>query len=60
MEVDVMKEGLKSISCDPVCGFLLQSHDEQEILDLTMMHAKNAHPDMNVTEDVIKGKITDA
>ena len=55
-----MVQNLKRIACDPVCGFLLQSHDEQEVLDLTMTHVKNAHPDMNVTEEDIKAKITDA
>lgn len=50
-----MKQTLKSISCDPMCGFMVQSHDEKEVLDLAMTHAKKVHPEMNMTMNQIKG-----
>ena len=30
---------LKQISCPPECGFQVRSHDEAEVIDLTMRHA---------------------
>jgi predicted small metal-binding protein len=34
---------LKQIDCGPECGFMIRSHDEKELLDLTKMHVKGAH-----------------
>ena len=34
---------LKSISCDPGCGFMVQSRDEKEILSVVKNHAKKVH-----------------
>lgn len=47
-------EHLKSITCDPACGFMVRSHDEKEVVDLTMEHTKHAHPDMKVTKEDLK------
>ena len=49
-----MKGELKKISCDPICGFAVQSHDGKEVINLTMMHAKHAHPGMKVSSDELK------
>ena len=40
---------LKSISCDPGCGFMIQSRDEKEVLSVTRNHAQKVHH-MDVTE----------
>ncbi len=36
-------DGMASIECDPACGFMVRSHDEQEVLDVARTHAKKAH-----------------
>jgi len=47
-------EKLKKIECDPKCGFLVQSHDEKEIIEIATQHAKKSHK-MNITEKDIRG-----
>lgn len=45
---------LRKVSCDPICGFMIQSHKEDEVLDFVKTHAKNTH-NMNMTkEDIMK------
>ena len=34
---------LNKVSCDPMCGFSVQSHDEKELISFVMEHVKNAH-----------------
>ena len=52
---DVKKEmkkeagSLKSVSCDPSCGFMVRSHDEKEIVSVVKAHAKKVHK-MNMTD----------
>lgn len=46
---------LKRLTCDPACGFEVQSHNEQEILDFAMTHVRKIHPQMKMTiEDARK------
>ena len=46
-----MKEKLKSISCDPICGFSVTSHNEKELLGIAKKHTKAVHKmDMPNTE----------
>lgn len=33
---------LKSIECDPKCGFMIRSHDEKEVINIAKEHAKKA------------------
>jgi len=47
---------LKSVSCDPTCGFKVQSHDEQELTDIVIAHAKKAH-NMDITAKDVKAKM---
>ncbi|HTY36987.1 MAG TPA: DUF1059 domain-containing protein [Bacteroidota bacterium] len=47
---------LKSFSCDPACGFKIQSHDEQELTEIVIAHAKKAH-NMEMTAKDVKAKI---
>jgi len=49
-----MAAKLKQISCDPACGFMVQGHDEKEVIKFAMEHAKNNHPEMKVTEAGLK------
>jgi predicted small metal-binding protein len=51
-----MAETLKKVECDPKCGFLIQSHDEKEIAEITIQHAKNAH-NMVITEKDVKAML---
>ena len=34
---------LKSITCDPACGFMVRSHDEKELISMAESHSKHAH-----------------
>jgi len=43
---------LKSVSCDPSCGFMVRSHDEKELTSIVKMHAKKAHK-MDMTDKQI-------
>ncbi len=47
---------LKSVSCDPACGFKVQSHDEQELTDIVIAHAKKAH-NADITAKDVKAKM---
>ncbi|MHB8586053.1 MAG: DUF1059 domain-containing protein [Thermoplasmatota archaeon] len=31
------------VSCAPECGFVVQSHDERELIGLVRLHAYEAH-----------------
>ena len=54
-----MAEKLKKLECDPKCGFLIQSHDEKEIVEIAIRHAKIAHS-MAVTEKEARAMMKDA
>jgi predicted small metal-binding protein len=54
-----MAEKLKKVECDPKCGFVIQSHDEKEVIDIALKHAKKAH-NMTVTEKDVRGMMKDA
>ncbi len=58
-EVLTVAEKLKKIECDPKCGFMVQSHDEKEVVDIAMQHAKKSHK-MNITEKELKGMMKEA
>ncbi len=49
-----MGEALKKIECDPKCGFIVQSHDEKEVLAIGKKHAKEKH-NMDATDQQLKG-----
>lgn len=44
---------VKRISCDPMCGFAVQSHDEKELISMVKSHVKQMHH-KNVTESELK------
>jgi predicted small metal-binding protein len=58
MEMSAMPE-LKSVTCDPSCGFMIRSHDEKEIIDDVKRHVKNTHH-MKTTKKEIKKMIKSA
>ncbi len=45
---------LKKVSCDPVCGFSVQGHDDDEIIGIVTAHAKKSHNMMVSASDVKK------
>jgi len=49
-----MKQELKNVSCDPVCGFSITSHDEKELKAIVMTHAKKTHH-MDMTGREVEG-----
>lgn len=52
--------GLKKITCDPMCGFEVTSHDEDELVTMGMMHVTKQHPEMKVTKEEMEKKMMDA
>jgi len=52
-------EKLKKIECEPKCGFLVRGHDEKEVVEIALQHAKKAHK-MNITEKDVRGMLKDA
>jgi len=49
-----MKSQLKEITCDPICGFMVRSHDEDEVVNLAFMHVTKSHPDLKATRQDLK------
>ena len=49
-------EELQQVSCDPQCGFMIQSHDSFEITDDVKKHAKKAHG-MDLSDADVKAKM---
>lgn len=49
--MDQSQEQLKEISCAPECGFLVRSHDKEEVVALAKQHVEQKHPDMKVTQE---------
>lgn len=52
-----MEQELKRISCDPLCGFSVQSHDENEVLEIAKNHVRNTHPDKNYTDEEYRSRL---
>ena len=55
-----MAQKLKVVECDPICGFMVRSHNEKEVLDLAMQHVKKAHSEMNLSMADVKKQMKDA
>lgn len=53
-EMKAEVRALKSVSCDPTCGFMVRSHDDKELTDIVKTHAKKAH-NMDMTDEEILG-----
>lgn len=56
---DMKMKGLKTVSCDPTCGFRVTSHDEAELIDIVKTHAKKMHG-QDLTDDDVKGMMKEA
>lgn len=52
-----MDQELKQIQCDDMCGFMVRSHDEKEMLEIAKAHVKNVHK-MTVTDTDLKARVT--
>ncbi|MFW3147199.1 MAG: DUF1059 domain-containing protein [Thermoplasmatota archaeon] len=37
-----------------MCGFSVQSHVEDEVVNMAMLHVQNVHPEQNYTKDQVK------
>ena len=49
MKQDMKMGQLRSLSCDSVCGFMVRSHDEKELMSVMKSHAE-AHHKMTLTD----------
>ncbi len=45
------QEKLNEISCAPECGFLVRSHDKNEVVSLAQQHVEQKHPGMKMTRE---------
>jgi len=52
--MEAKKETIKSVSCDPACGFSVRSHDDAELVAIVKEHAKKHHSMDMKDEDVRK------
>jgi predicted small metal-binding protein len=60
MEKMKSKSGkLLKIECDPMCGFMVRSHDEGEVLRLARTHVTDAHK-MHATTEILRSKMMPA
>ena len=50
---------LKSIECEPACGFMVRSHDEAEVLNIAKKHAKERHK-MDASDKDLKAMMKNA
>ncbi len=53
------KEGLKVVECPPECGFMIRSHEKEEMIEVVKDHARTYH-DMEMTDDEVKAVMKDA
>jgi predicted small metal-binding protein len=58
-EVRSMATALKKVECDPKCGFMIQSHDEKEVIKIAIEHAKKSH-NMTITEKEVRDMMKNA
>lgn len=54
--MDQAKEKLSEISCAPECGFVVRSHDKDEVVNLAQQHIEKKHPGMKVSREDLKAK----
>jgi len=47
---------MKQIECDPVCGFMIRSHDTDEVKKIATEHAKSVHK-MKVSDSDMESKM---
>jgi predicted small metal-binding protein len=59
MEVSAMAAQMKKIECPSPCNFSVKSHDEKELVEIAMQHAKKSH-NMSITEQDVKKMIKPA
>jgi predicted small metal-binding protein len=59
MEVTKMAAKMKKIECPSPCNFSVKSHDEKELVEIAMQHAKKFH-NMSITEQDVKKMIKPA
>jgi predicted small metal-binding protein len=52
-----MDKKMYSVSCDPICGFMVKSHDEDEVVSLAMEHVSSKHPEKHITMDQLKSTV---
>jgi predicted small metal-binding protein len=62
MEVTYMavkEKELKKVECSPECGFVVQDHDEKELIEIVKHHVKKAHG-KKMKDDEVRGMIKPA
>ena len=52
-----MKNEIYQVKCDPDCGFMVQSHNENETLDDGQKHAKKFHDMPKITKEDVRASM---
>ena len=58
VKMDDKHATMKSVSCDPACGFQVRGHDEAELIDIVRTHAKKMH-NMDMSEADVRKMMKD-
>ncbi len=37
---------MKMVTCPPPCGHVMQAESDEEVLEMTVAHARSVHPEM--------------
>ncbi len=54
-----MPGNLQMVKCDPMCGFMVQSHDQKELINMVKDHTKNSHQ-MNISDSEVRERMMPA
>ncbi|HVO65247.1 MAG TPA: DUF1059 domain-containing protein [Syntrophales bacterium] len=54
-----MAQQMKKIECPAPCNFSVKSHDEKELVEIAVQHAKKSH-NMTISEQEVKKMIKPA
>lgn len=49
-------ETLNEIACSPECGFVVRSHDKDEVVTLAKQHVDKKHPGLKLSINDLRAK----
>lgn len=53
----MMSDKMFTVSCDPICGFTVSSHDRKEAGDMGFEHVSNKHKEKGMTKSQVEESI---
>jgi predicted small metal-binding protein len=52
-----MNNKMYSVSCDPMCGFMVKSHDKNEAVNHAYQHVSSKHAEKKLTRDQVMSSV---